>query len=80
MGLRITGIRGYGQSGSVAWGMAAVRAVASEVVFAACPVSGTAVSVRFFVRLRLVIGFDRHKIRLDREVIQGDVVHADVSN
>ena len=67
-------------SAVVASGTVCVTRVASEAVFAACPVSGAAVSVRFFVRLRLVIGFDRHKIRLDREVIQGDVVHADVPN
>ena len=46
--------------------------VASEAVFVACPVSGVTVSIRFFVRFGLVIGFDRHKIRLDREVIKGD--------
>ena len=61
-------------------GTACVTIVASEAVFATCPVSGAAVSVRFFVRFGLVIGFDRHKIRLDREVIKGDIVHADVSN
>ena len=61
-------------------GTVCVTIVASEAVFAACPVSGAVVSVRFFVRSGLVIGFDGHKIRLDREVIKGDVVHADVSN
>ena len=47
-------------------GTACVTIVASEAVFAACPVSGAAVSVRFYVRFGLVIGFDRYKIRLDR--------------
>ena len=53
----------------VAPGTVCVTIVASEAVFAACPVSGATVSVRFFVRFGLVIGFDRHKIRPDREVI-----------
>lgn len=57
-------------------GTACVTIVASEAVFAARPLSGAVVSVRFGI----VIGFDRHKIRLDREVIKGDIVHADVSN
>ena len=61
-------------------GTACVTIVASEAAFAACPLSGAVLSVRFFVRFGLVIGFDRHKIRLDREVIKGDIVHADVSN
>ena len=52
--------------------MVYVTIVASEAVFVACPVSGVTVSFRFFVRFGLVIGFDRHKIRLDREVIKGD--------
>ena len=60
----------------VAPGTVCVTTVASEAVFAACPLSSETVSVRF----GLVIGFDRHKICLDWEVIKGDIVHADVSN
>ena len=50
----------------VAPGTVCATIVASEAVYTACPVSGAAVSVRFYVRFGLVIGFDRYKIRLDR--------------
>ena len=53
-----------------------VTIVASEAVFAACPVSGAAVSIRFFVRFGLVIGFDRHKIGRVFRFAEGLVIEA----